>query len=124
MNPLTIVTSNYATSDPGSGNLLLVCKTPQGIVEPRIVATKEAVKRMAWKLTDTVTITYTRDLTAPIEAGEQIATMTYFPPYSDPVVYPLVASRSVGQRDNVPKTLEQIYNETYTDDNVLPPFSF
>ncbi len=124
MNPLTIVTSNYATSDPGSGNLLLVCKTPQGIVEPRIVATKEAVKRMAWKLTDTVTITYTRDLTAPIEAGEQIATMTYFPPYSDPVVYPLVASRSVGQRDNVPKTLEQIYNEAYTDDNVLPPFSF
>ena len=124
MNPLTIVTSNYATTDPDSGNLLLVCKAPEGVAEPRIVATKEAVSRMAWKLTDTVLITYTRDLTAPIEAGEQIATMTYFPDYSDPVVYPLVASRSVEQRNNVPKTLEEIYNEAYADDSVLPPLSF
>ena len=124
MNPLTIVTSNYATTDPDSGNLLLVCKAPQGVVEPKIVATREAVSRMAWKLTDTVMITYTRDLTAPIEVGEQVATMTYIPPYGNPVVYPLVASRSVEQRNNVPKTLQEIYNEVDADTSVLPPFSF
>ena len=124
MNPLTIVTSNYSTSDTGSGNLLLICKPPAGTAEPHIVATGTEIKRMARKLTDTMLVTYTRDLTAPITAGEEIATMTYYPPYSDPVVYSLVASRSVNERDNVPKTLEEIYNEAYADTSVLPPFSF
>ena len=123
MNPLTIVTSDYSTSDPDSGNLLLVCRPPDGVLQPKIVATKESIKQMARKLTETFSITYTRDLSAPIEAGEQIATMTYFPEYSDPVVYPLVASRSVERRSNAPKTLEEIYNEAYADKNPLPPFS-
>ncbi len=123
MNPITVVTSNYATTDIDSGNLLLVCRAPSGGTEPRIVATKESVKRMARKLTDTMLITYTRDLTAPIAVGEQIATMTYFPAFGDPVVYPLVASRSVDQRNNVPKTLEEIYSSIDEDPNVLPPFS-
>ena len=69
-------------------------------------------------------IQYTRDFTAPIAAGEQIGTMTYFPAYGDPVVYLLTASRSVARRENVPKTLEEIINETYADPNPLPPFSF
>ncbi len=124
MNPLTVVTSNYSTSDPDSGNLLLVCKGPvSGGKEPKIVATNAEVKRMARKMTDTLLIDYTRELTAPIEVGEQVATMTYYPAFSDPVVYSLVASRSVESRQNVPKTLEEIYNEAYADDNPFPPLS-
>ena len=34
------------------------------------------------------------------------------------------ASRDVAQRENVPKTLEQIISETYADPNPFPPFSF
>lgn len=124
MNPVSVITSNYSTSDTDRGRLQLVCKAPEGVAEPHIVATKTAVKRMAKNLTDTFLITYTRNLSAPITAGEQIGTMTYFPPYSDPVVYPLVASRTIEQRQNVPKTLEEIYNEAYADPSILPPFSF
>ena len=50
--------------------------------------------------------------------------MTYFPEKGDPAVYVLSASRSVDQRENVPKTLEQIAAETYADPNPFPPFSF
>ena len=49
--------------------------------------------------------------------------MTYFPPYGDPVVYSLVASRSVAKRENAPKTLEQIIEETNADTNPFPPMS-
>ena len=50
--------------------------------------------------------------------------MTYFPQYGDPVVYSLTASRSVARRENAPKTLEEIINETQADPNPFPPFSF
>lgn len=124
MNPVSVVTSNYSTSDTARGSLLLVCKAPEGVAEPHIVATKTEIKRMAKNLTDTFQIAYTRNLSAPITAGEQIATLTYYPPYREPVVYSLVASRSIEQRENVPKTLEEIYNETYADPSILPPLSF
>ena len=79
---------------------------------------------MASNLKDIVLIQYTRDFQAPITAGEQIGTLTYFPDKGDPAVYTLSASRNVDQRENVPKTLEQIIAETYADPNPFPPFSF
>ena len=75
-------------------------------------------------LKNIVSIQYIRDFAAPVEAGEILGTMTYFPAYGDPVVYNLTASRSVARRENVPKTLEEIINETYADPNPFPPFSF
>ena len=125
MNPITIETNNYSTSDTSRGKILLNCQ-PQNpsVISPRITATSAEVKRMAANIKDIVMIQYTRDFTAPITAGEQIGTMTYFPAYGDPVVYLLTASRSVARRENVPKTLEEIINETYADPNPLPPFSF
>ena len=125
MNPITVETNNYSTSDTNRGKILLTCQ-PQNpaVVSPRITATSSEVKRMAANIKDIVMIQYTRDFTAPIAAGEQIGTMTYFPAYGDPVVYLLTASRSVARRENVPKTLEEIINETYADPNPLPPFSF
>ena len=78
---------------------------------------------MADRLTDTVLIQYTRDFIAPVQAGEQIGTLTYFPELGEPVVYSLNASRTVARRENAPKTLEQIIQETYEDPNPFPPLS-
>lgn len=125
MNPITIETNNYSTSDPDRGKIQLACQLQNAAsVSPKIVATSAEVKRMASNLKNIVSIQYTRDFAAPIAAGEVIGTMTYFPSYSDPVVYNLTATRSVARRDNVPKTLEEIVNETYADPNPFPPFSF
>ena len=122
MNPITIETSNYSTSDSNRGKVRLLCSPKEGSAV--IVATKAEIKRMADNLTDYVFIQYTRDFQAPVTAGEEIGTMTYFPEKGDPVVYSLRAERNVDQRDNVPKTLEEIIAETYADPNPFPPFSF
>jgi D-alanyl-D-alanine carboxypeptidase (penicillin-binding protein 5/6) len=122
MNPITIETSNYSTSDSNRGRIQLICTPVEGSAE--IVATKSEIKRMAANLKDLVLIQYTRDFQAPVSVGEQIGTMTYFPERGDPAVYSLTASRTVEVRENVPKTLEQIIEETYADPNPFPPFSF
>ena len=124
MNPITIETSNYSTSDSNRGRIQLICTPLEGTGKVYIVSTKSDIKRMADNLKETVLVQYTRDFQAPVTAGEQIGTMTYFPEKGDPAVYALSASRSVDQRENVPKTLEQIAAETYADPNPFPPFSF
>ena len=124
MNPITIETSNYSTSDMNRGKIQLVCQPQDSSVSPRIVATKAEIKRMAENLTSTVLIQYTRDFAAPVQAGETVGTMTYFPSYGDPVVYSLNASRTVSKRENAPKTLEEIIAETKADPNPFPPLSF
>ncbi len=122
MNPIIIETSNYSTSDTNRGKIQLTCTPLEGSAV--IVATQSEVKRMAANLRDLVLIQYTRDFQAPVDAGEQMGTMTYFPEKGDPAVYSLTASRGVAVRDNVPKTLEQIIEETYADPNPFPPFGF
>ena len=125
MNPITIETSNYSTSDSNRGKLQLICQPSDAAASDiRIVATKSEIRRMADNLTDTVLIQYSRDFAAPITVGETIGTMTYFPEKGDPVSYTLSASRSIAQRENVPKTLEQIVRETYADPNPFPPLNF
>ena len=122
MNPITIETSNYSTSDTGLGRIELICKPVRENVE--IITTKSDAKRMADNLKDIVLIQYDRDFQAPVRAGEQMGRMTYFPERGDPVEYTLTASRAVEQRENVPKTIEQIIEETYADPNPFPPFGF
>lgn len=124
MNPIVIETNNYSTSDPDRGKILLSChlQDPSG-VSPRITTTSAEVKRMAANIKNIFAFQYSRDFAAPVAAGEVIGTMMYFPPYGDPVVYQLTASRSVARREDAPKTLEEIVNETYADPNPLPPLS-
>ena len=125
MNPITIETNNYSTSDTNRGKILLTCQMKDpSVISPRITTTNAEIKRMASNLTSVVSIQYDRDFTAPIAAGEHIATMTYIPEHGNSVEYELVASRSVALRENAPKTLEEIINETYADPNPFPPFSF
>ena len=124
MNPITIETNNYSTSDTNHGKIQLICQPRNNTVSHKIVATVSEIKKMASNLTNTVLIQYTRDFSAPIQAGEVIGTLTYFPTYGDPAVYNLTASRTVERRENAPKTLEEIVNETYADPNPFPPFSF
>lgn len=123
MNPITIETSNYSTSDGNRGRVQLVCQTRPDSTNPVIIATKTEVEQMAASIQDTLLIQYSRDFEAPIAAGEVMGTLTYFPESGEPAVYNLTASRAVAVRENVPKTLEEIIAETYADPNPFPPFS-
>lgn len=123
MNPITIETSNYSTNDTNRGRLRLNCQPQNSNDNTKITATKQEVERMASNLTATVVVQYTRDFIAPIAAGEQIGTLTYYPEVGEPSVNILTASRSIAKRENAPKTLDQIVQETDNDPNPFPPIN-
>lgn len=124
MNPITRETTGYSLSDAAMGKLTLTCVPKDAAASStRIIATQEQVEAMAANLQQTVLIENQRDLAAPIEAGEIMAVMTYFPEDGDPVEYTLIASRSIAKRENAPKTLEEIVAETDADANPFPPIT-
>ena len=123
MNPITIETSNYSTSDTNRGRVQLTCRARSDTPAATIIATKAEVTQMASRIQDSLLVQYDRDFEAPIAAGEIMGTVTYFAESGEAVVYDLVASRTVAVRENVPKTLEQIVQETYADPNPFPEFS-
>lgn len=123
MRPIKVQTLNYSTSDTGNGEITLSC-VPKG-EDVQIVTTKSDVRRMADNLTRVFSIEYTRgELRAPIQAGEEIATMTYRDNKGFVYEYSLTASRSVEKRENAPRTLDEIIAETNADPNPFPSFSF
>ena len=94
----------------------------EGSSDAEIVMTKSEIEKMASSIQDYADIEYIRNFQAPIEAGETIAKMTYHA-NGNSYVYDLKASRSVEQRENIPKSLEEIISETYADPNPFPPFN-
>ena len=122
MSPITLKTSNYSTSDTNNGEIDLICSPKDEDVQ--IVTTQSDAKRMADNLRDYVVFDFRGNLQAPIQAGEEIGTMTYYNDRGEAFVYSLTSSRSVEKRENAPKTIDEIIAETYADPNPFPPFSF
>ncbi len=124
MNPVTVDTKNFSLEDTNMGRLPLTCVAQDASNTTKIIATPDEVDLMASNLKDTMLFEYSREFLAPITAGEIMGTMTYFPEKGEPVVYNLLAARSIDKRANAPKTLEEIVAETEADPNPFPPFTF
>ncbi len=125
MNPIVLETNGFSKDDPDLGRLPLYLVSLDSAATASIVATRAQIEAKARNLQQEVIIDYIRDFAAPIMAGEQMGTLTYFPGEGngDPVEYALIASRSIKQRENAPKTIQQITQETYEDPNPFPRFS-
>ncbi len=123
MHPIQVSTLNYSTSDLENGKITLSC-VPKG-EDVQIVTTKTDAKRMADNLDRSFNIEFTRgELRAPIQAGEEIATLTYRNEKGIIYEYSLIASRSVEKWENAPRSLDEIIAETNADPNPFPSFSF
>ncbi len=124
-NPIELETTGFSRDDSNLGRLPLYLVPLDSSATASIIATRSQVEAMARNLQQKVIIEYLRDFAAPISAGEQMGTLTYFPPEegSEPVEYALVASRSIKQRENAPKSIQEITEETYADPNPFPRFS-
>ena len=122
-NPITIETSSYYLQDTELGKLRLNCVAtdPALAAKAVMVRRRTTLENMAQNLRNIVLIQYSRDFKAPISVGEVMGTMTYILDDGTPVVYNLVASRSVAVRENIPKTAEEIWQDTYADPNPFPP---
>ena len=123
-NPIEVETSGFALDDEGFGRLELRVVPQSGTRAVHIVATKAEMEAMARNLRQTVLIEYSRDFAAPIEQGETMGTMTYYPnDGGSAVVYNLVAGRTIRKRENAPLSLEEIEAQVYADPNPFPPLS-
>ena len=123
-NPITVETSGFSLDDADLGRLPLEVRAQASTRTVNIIGTKSDLEAMARNLSQTVLIEYTRDFAAPIEKGEVMGTMTYYPTDGgSPVVYDLIAGRTIQRRDNAPLTLEEIEAEVKADPNPLPPLS-
>lgn len=69
-----------------------------------------------------------RELRAPVEEGDVMGILTFFPDNRDggegPADYELVATRSIKARENAPPTLEEIERMALEDPSIFPPFSW
>ncbi len=122
-NPLMVYTSGYDASDTRLGELELSCSPVDPTRSASITATQEEIDALSDRLRDLVLVQYTRELRAPIAAGEVIGTMIYMDNAGETYEYNLLATRSVPARQNPPLTLEQIVAKSEADDSPLPPIT-
>ena len=124
LNPIEVETTAFSMDDTGYGRLRLNVQRAEGARTVQIVATTAEIQTMARNLRQTVLIQYSRDFEAPIEQGEVMGTMTYYPPDGgSSIEYELIASRSIERREDAPLSLEEIEAAVYADPNPFPPFT-
>ncbi len=124
MNPMIIETTTFSMEDEDVGRLQLNAEPTDSSRSVYIVATQAEIESMAKNIRENLVMEYTRDFAAPIEEGEVFGSMTYYPTDGgDPVVYDLVAARSIERRENAPLSLEEIIEMVYSDPNPFPPLS-
>ena len=121
--PLKVYTIGYEASDRGLGELELSCSPVDPKKTVTISGTHDTLQYMSENLRELLLVQYTRELRAPISAGEIIGTMTYITEDGEAVEYNLLATRSIPARSDPPLTLDQIVAMTEADPNPLPPLT-
>lgn len=122
-NPLKVYTSGYDMSDSDLGVLELSASPVDPTQTVEISGTYADIEALTANLRNLVLVQYTRDLKAPIEAGEIIGKMTYVTEEGVPVEYNLLATRSIQARQNRPPSLADIIAMTEADPNPFPPIT-
>lgn len=123
MRPKILEISKYDLDDPGLGQLELSINKLDSNNNDTLVTLRSRLDYLVGNFNDLVTIEYVHDPVAPITAGEQIATLTYYPEVGEPIEYELVASRSIAKRMLDVPELDDIIRDTENDPNPFPRFT-
>lgn len=124
MNPRVVDISGFDLNDPQLGKLELALKPTDTTVPDLVVTTEQDVQYWVQNFNVLTYTEYIRSFRAPVSAGEIMGTLTYYPENSSPVVYDLVATRSIAAREALAPTLEEIIAEANADPNPFPRFTF
>lgn len=125
MNPKVIDIQSFALDDPEVGRLELKLRQVDKNVHDLVVTSNDKLEYWKQNFNDITVTTYTRPFRAPIEAGEVMGTLTYYPEDgASPVVYELLASRSVAAREQLIPTIAQIIANAENDPNPFPRITF
>jgi hypothetical protein len=110
-------------SDKGLGELELSASPVDPTKTVEISGTYDEIERLTANLRNLVLVQYTRELKAPITAGEIMGKMTYVSDAGEVVEYNLLATRSILARQNRPPSLADIIAMTEADPNPFPPIT-
>ena len=123
MRPKVLEIASYALDDPGLGHLELMLNKLDKNTNDTIVTLRTRLDYLVSNFNDLVTIEYVHDPVAPIDAGELIAHLTYYPENGEAIEYELLASRSIGSRMLDIPSLDEIIANTINDANPFPRFT-
>lgn len=108
-NPKVVEISGFDTADRAVGKLTLNLRPKSNTDKDRIVTTKAGMTAWSSKLYDVTVTEFTRAFDAPITEKEVMGTISYYPEQGgEPIVYELIASRSVARRADLAPTVDQI----------------
>lgn len=124
MNPKVVDISYYALDDENLGKLTLALRLNQTGGDYSFTTTAERIDYLSSHLNDISVTTFTREFSAPIEAGEVMGTLTYTNEAGEETVFDLVATRDIKRRERLAPTLEDIAAYTEADPNPFPRFTF
>lgn len=122
-NPLSVYTSGYDKSDAGLGKLELSASPVDPTKTVEISGTYDEIEQLTKNLRNLVIVEYTRELKAPIAAGEVMGKMTYVTERGEAIEYNLLATRSIISRQDRPPSLSDIIAATEADPNPFPPLT-
>ncbi len=123
-NPMAIDISLFALDDPYLGKLELSLHKLDPLKDDHIVYLKGKEDNSLQNHNAYTSFEFTRVLEAPIAAGEVVGMLSYTPdPGKDPIMYELLATRSVNRRPMIAPSLEEIKQYAETDPNPFPPIS-
>ena len=120
MNPRVVDVRNFDLEDPQVGRLPLELKLVSTDASDLIVTTRQQVDYWVQNFASLTVTDFTRDLRAPIQKGEVMGTLTYYPEIGNPVVYELIAGRSIAAREQIAPTSEEIIAAAMEDPNPFP----
>lgn len=124
-NPKTIDISSYALDDTKLGQLELSLRKVETMANDRLIGYKGQNDNWMRTFNGRTNISFDRILEAPIAAGEVVGTLTYTPEAMDqePVLYELLATRSIARRPSIAPSLDEIRMYTQNDPNPFPRLS-
>lgn len=123
MQPKVLEISKFDLEDPELGKLELQLNKLNASDQDKIVTLRSRLDYLVSNFNDLVTIEYVHEPVAPIDAGDVMATLTYYPDAGEPIEYELVASRSISRRVLDVPELDVIIRDTENDPNPFPRFT-
>lgn len=119
-NPRVVDIRGFDLNDPQVGRLTLEIRLQSTGVSDVIVTSREEMEYWVQNFSNYTVTEFTRELRAPISQGEVMGTLTYYSDSGQPVVYDLVASRSIAAREQLFPSLDQLIADAENDPNPFP----
>ena len=120
LNPRVIDIRGFDLDDPGVGQLELSLRMVSTNATDRVVTTQQRIDYWVQNFSALTVTEFTRDFYAPVTQGEVMGTLTYYPETGNPVVYELIATRSIAAREQLAPTVDDIIAAAENDPNPFP----